>query len=112
MSTEAEYPGQGPCPACFESSGYIWEHGNDWDSGPWSHQTNIPCRHCNGSGTVNSPLATLDDLENEAAEESDAGWNPDIRNCSMGVGCDEAGICYADAHDQPERCPSHPRSHP
>jgi hypothetical protein len=25
--------------------------------------------------------------------------------CTMGVGCDEAGICYAAAHGQPERCP-------
>lgn len=69
---DEQYPGQAPCPACFESSGYVWEHGNDWDSGPWSHQTNIPCRYCNGTGTVDSPLATLDDLENEAADEAAA----------------------------------------
>ena len=24
--------------------------------------------------------------------------------CTLGVGCDEAGVCYADAHNQPERC--------
>lgn len=24
--------------------------------------------------------------------------------CSLGVGCDETGICYAMAHDQPEQC--------
>lgn len=41
-----------PCPCCFESSGYVWEHGNDWASGPWSHQTNIPCKECNGTGSV------------------------------------------------------------
>lgn len=23
----------------------------------------------------------------------------------MGVGCDEAGVCYASAHNEPERCP-------
>lgn len=63
------YPGQAPCPHCFESSGYVWEHGNDWDSGPWSHQTNIQCRECSGTGTVDSPLATLEDLEELAAEE-------------------------------------------
>lgn len=66
-----EYPGQAPCPACFESSGYVWEHGNDWNSGPWSHQTNIPCRYCNGTGTVDSLLVTLDDLENLAADEAE-----------------------------------------
>lgn len=27
--------------------------------------------------------------------------------CDLGVGCDEAGVCYASAHDQPERCPHH-----
>lgn len=24
--------------------------------------------------------------------------------CTMGVGCEEAGTCYAAAHSQPERC--------
>lgn len=24
--------------------------------------------------------------------------------CDLGVGCDEAGVCYADAHGEPERC--------
>jgi hypothetical protein len=28
-----------------------------------------------------------------------------IARCDMGVGCDEAGVCYAEAHGQPERCP-------
>lgn len=47
--------GQCACPYCFESSGYVWEHGNDWESGPWSHQTNIPCGHCNGTGVYEEP---------------------------------------------------------
>jgi hypothetical protein len=29
--------------------------------------------------------------------------------CTMGVGCDEAGVCYAAAHGQPERCPKNER---
>lgn len=41
-----------PCPHCFESSGYVWQHGNDWENGPWSVQTNIPCRECNGAGEL------------------------------------------------------------
>lgn len=72
MCPRDPYPGQAPCPACFESSGYVWEHGNDWDSGPWSNQTNIRCQHCNGTGTVDAPLATLDDLEELAFEEAEA----------------------------------------
>lgn len=28
-----------------------------------------------------------------------------MERCSMGVGCDEWGVCYADAHGQPEQCP-------
>lgn len=27
------------------------------------------------------------------------------KRCDMGVGCDEAGVCYAAAHGEPERCP-------
>jgi hypothetical protein len=26
--------------------------------------------------------------------------------CSLGVGCDEYGVCYANAHDKPEMCPA------
>lgn len=62
MADQDEYPGQAPCPGCFESSGYVWEHGHDWNTGPWSHQTNIRCRECNGTGTVDCPLITLEDL--------------------------------------------------
>jgi hypothetical protein len=25
--------------------------------------------------------------------------------CTMGVGCDEAGVCYAAAHGRPDECP-------
>lgn len=56
--TGEPFPGLAPCPACFESSGYVWEHGNDWNSGPWSVQTNIPCRVCNGTGNVECEDAT------------------------------------------------------
>lgn len=28
-----------------------------------------------------------------------------VRSCTLGVGCDEAGICYAAAHGRPEECP-------
>lgn len=26
--------------------------------------------------------------------------------CTLGVGCDESGVCYADAHGEPEMCGS------
>ncbi len=32
--------------------------------------------------------------------------------CTMGVGCDEYGICYAEAHGQPEQCPHYVPPHP
>lgn len=61
-----------PCPCCFESSGYVWEHGTDWDSGPWSHQTNIPCSECNGSGVVPGDFpADPDERDDDFA---DAGY--------------------------------------
>ena len=31
------------------------------------------------------------------------------RYCTMGVGCDEAGVCYAAANGQPDQCPRRPR---
>lgn len=31
------------------------------------------------------------------------------KSCGLGVGCDEAGICYAEAHGQPSKCPHAPR---
>lgn len=30
---------------------------------------------------------------------------PSFLPCSMGFGCDEYGICYAEAHGQPDQCP-------
>lgn len=27
------------------------------------------------------------------------------QRCTLGVGCDEYGVCYAAAHSQPARCP-------
>lgn len=95
------YPGQAPCPHCFESSGYVWEHGNDWNSGPWSHQTNIPCKHCNGTGTVDSPLVTADDLDNLAAEEAPRRCKTNIVGAGgecLACGADQAVTCQ-----QPER---------
>lgn len=64
------YNGQAPCPHCFESSGYVWEHGNDWNSGPWSHQTNIPCSYCDGTGSVEDEPMTLDDMDEAFGEEA------------------------------------------
>lgn len=30
---------------------------------------------------------------------------PRVRHsCNMGVGCEEAGVCYAAAHGEPDRC--------
>lgn len=26
------------------------------------------------------------------------------QQCDLGVGCDEAGVCYAQAHGEPDRC--------
>lgn len=36
----------------------------------------------------------------------EGGFNPMMTQgvCDMGVGCEEYGVCYAAAHDAPERC--------
>jgi len=35
---------------------------------------------------------------------------PEPVACNLGVGCDEAGVCYAEAHGHPEQCPREPAS--
>ena len=32
------------------------------------------------------------------------GVAKESQRCSLGVGCDEYGVCYAIAHGQPEQC--------
>ena len=59
------YEPMAPCPHCFESCGYVVEFGNDWNSGPWSHQTNIPCRVCDGTGMVPASEVGPDDDRDE-----------------------------------------------
>lgn len=41
--------------------------------------------------------------ENDAIDEARAELS-----CSMGVGCNVAGVCYAKAHGVPELCPCAP----
>ncbi len=50
------------------------------------------------AANLRSPTATPSPLP-------DVGVKPCTKPCTMGVGCDEAGMCYADAHGQPEQCP-------
>lgn len=70
MSTDRYEPSV-PCPCCFESSGYEWQHGTDWESGPWSVQTNIPCRECNGTGEVPCDEAHYhDERDDDFADEA------------------------------------------
>lgn len=38
-------------------------------------------------------------------EERDIWRHAYTTPCSLGVGCDEVGICYAEAHGVPENCP-------
>jgi hypothetical protein len=70
--TEDEYPGHAPCPACFESSGHpVRIVPASWTDPSYAEPDyGRVCEECNGTGTVDSPLVTLDDLENEAAEQN------------------------------------------
>lgn len=75
LDSDEPYPGQAPCPACFESSGYKARcHPDTWEEPGWAEPDPMrPCEECGGTGTVDSPLATFDDLEELAAEEGTAG---------------------------------------
>jgi hypothetical protein len=69
-----EYQGQAPCPHCFESSGYAARvHQATWYEPAWEDSDPTrPCPYCNGTGTVDSELVTLEDLEELAFEEAAA----------------------------------------
>jgi hypothetical protein len=42
----------------------------------------------------------------ERADADTAGiFQRATKRCDMGFGCDEAGVCYAEAHGEPNRCP-------
>ena len=39
-----------------------------------------------------------------------AGTIPNApEQCTLGVGCDQYGVCYADAHGRPDQCPHYER---
>lgn len=77
-----EYPGQAPCPNCFESSGYMGHLVSATWTDPAYEDADYSrrCQICNGTGTVDSPLATLDDLENSAADEAESAAAPALRS--------------------------------
>lgn len=66
-----EYPGQAPCPHCFESSGHpIRIIPASWTDPAYAEPDyRRVCEECNGTGTVDAPLVTLDDLEELHLEE-------------------------------------------
>lgn len=73
------------CPECG-GTGIIAKRVTVYEGGGSYDDTDErPCPSCNGVG-----------LE-------ETGWVPDI--CTMGVGCNETGVCYAAAHGRPDQCP-------
>ena len=68
---------------------------SSWDDG-------TPRRvHCDGY--------SFDEFRREieslyTALQADRGNGESVAGCNMGVGCDEAGVCYAMANGQPDRC--------
>jgi hypothetical protein len=70
------------CPDC--DCGVIPKRVTIYEGGGWYHDTDEqPCPECGGTGTV------------------ETGWEPDYHNCTMGVGCNEVGVCYAETQNQP-----------
>lgn len=75
----------------------------------------IQCKQCGASSPVHfDRKENLDDSWNRRIGETaakevisapSASESATPKQCDMGVGCDEAGVCYAAAHGEPERCP-------
>jgi hypothetical protein len=49
------------------------------------------CQRCDEPGPANDKIKALEPHQ----------------HCTLGVGCDEAGVCYAAAHGQPDQCGRH-----
>lgn len=66
------------------------------------------------AGLLTSAVATLSAPELPLADATVAtGFTDPVRDassgpCNLGVGCDEAGVCYAEAMGAPDRCPHTP----
>lgn len=56
------------------------------------------------TGTAASYKAVLHEAPYMMTPEAAAVYQKS-KPCSLGVGCDEYGVCYADAHGEPDRCP-------
>lgn len=60
------YEGQAPCPACFESSGFMprW-HPHTWEEPGWEDSDpSRPCKYCMGTGTIDADEAVYpEDIE-------------------------------------------------
>jgi len=78
------YEGQAPCPACFESSGFMprW-HPHTWEEPGWEDSDPTrPCEYCGATGTIDAPLADeFDDDTNDepgysAALAAALSWEP------------------------------------
>ena len=51
-----------------------------------------------------SPLDTLRHYVSGSILRGEAEAVTEQRACTLGVGCDEAGACYADYHGDPSQC--------
>jgi predicted nucleic-acid-binding Zn-ribbon protein len=107
--------------AALEADGEKLRQLTGEDHGPWYF---VDCPNCGGTGIIAHGITIYEgggsyrDTDERPCPEcggtaiEETTWEPDYVHCSMGVGCDEVGVCYAEAHNQPEQCPSHPRRKP
>lgn len=56
------------------------------------------------SETADIPLRPFNPKSEEQEVAEMAARRAGTEGCTLGEGCDEAGVCYAAAHGQPEQC--------
>lgn len=80
------YTGFGPCPHCFESSGFAARINHaTWEEPSWAEpDPNCPCPYCDHTGYVECEPRTLDDLENEEWSAGTTKWFGDLHELSRG----------------------------
>ena len=66
---------------------------------PSAARATVKCGDCGGEGAP-APVCADCGSQNLQIASSIAATT----TCTMGVGCKEAGVCYAAAHGEPDRC--------
>lgn len=89
-----------PCPFCGGEASFTLTESR---AGKWGF---VKCGSC-GATCNDDDVGDADwcvDVWNRRAPSASIADTAGAKPCDMGVGCDESGVCYAEANGEPDRC--------